>query len=326
MFAVYGNYRYGFNGMEKDDEVKGSGNSYTTYFRQYDPRLGRWLSIDPKPDAWQSHYTSMDNNPLMYTDPNGDDVILKDWKKSDRKMLINQLEHTTGLVIRYNRFTGNLTYARNADNTPVLRTYTSYSVIAQTKFISMVDNNMERNVVHGRSKDYSQYYQDADFIDPITGIRTSHSNVSPTDYWLLREGWKGDPAHKRAVDYSMIFFHETHHQSEYSWDEPDAGGCSTINGLIIVGTCGCETPAAFVNTIRNELNLPMRLTYDKVQDSKDNNVSYLPFLKGSKWNDNMQKATLDNLGKGHGTENYVKIKKSKTEDNSSTKSKNPRFL
>src|SRR5690554_7020950 len=39
-------YRYGFNGMEKDDQIKGKENSYTTEIRQYDPRLGRWLSID----------------------------------------------------------------------------------------------------------------------------------------------------------------------------------------------------------------------------------------------------------------------------------------
>ncbi len=30
---VADDYRYGFNGMEKDDEVGGSGNSYTTLFR-----------------------------------------------------------------------------------------------------------------------------------------------------------------------------------------------------------------------------------------------------------------------------------------------------
>jgi len=36
-----GDYRYSFNEMEKDDEVKGKGNSYTTTFRQYDARLGR---------------------------------------------------------------------------------------------------------------------------------------------------------------------------------------------------------------------------------------------------------------------------------------------
>ena len=33
--------------MEKDAEMHGEGNSYTTDFRQYDPRLGRWLSLDP---------------------------------------------------------------------------------------------------------------------------------------------------------------------------------------------------------------------------------------------------------------------------------------
>jgi hypothetical protein len=31
-------YRYGFNGQEKDDEVKGSGNSYNYTYRMHDPR------------------------------------------------------------------------------------------------------------------------------------------------------------------------------------------------------------------------------------------------------------------------------------------------
>ena len=42
-----GGYSYSFNGMETDHEVSGHGNSYTTQFRQYDPRLGRWKSLDP---------------------------------------------------------------------------------------------------------------------------------------------------------------------------------------------------------------------------------------------------------------------------------------
>lgn len=40
-------YRYAFQGMEKDDEVSGNGNSYTTQYRHFDPRLGRWKSLDP---------------------------------------------------------------------------------------------------------------------------------------------------------------------------------------------------------------------------------------------------------------------------------------
>ena len=68
-----GGYRYGFNGQEKDDEIKESGNSYTTEFRQYDPRLGRWLTIDPETRsfAWGSPYVSMSNNPISRVDPFG---------------------------------------------------------------------------------------------------------------------------------------------------------------------------------------------------------------------------------------------------------------
>jgi len=40
-------YVYGFQGQERDDEVKGDGNSYDFLFRIYDPRLGKFLSTDP---------------------------------------------------------------------------------------------------------------------------------------------------------------------------------------------------------------------------------------------------------------------------------------
>ncbi len=70
-------YRYGFNGMEKDDEIKGEGNSYTTYFRAYDPRIARWHSIDPeiaKYPEWSPYAVSFDN-PIVFKDSNGDDPI-----------------------------------------------------------------------------------------------------------------------------------------------------------------------------------------------------------------------------------------------------------
>jgi RHS repeat-associated protein len=67
-------YRYGFNGMERDDEMKGNGNSYTTEFRQLDPRIGRWLSMDPLNEISpsQSPYSFSNNNPIYGSDPNGD--------------------------------------------------------------------------------------------------------------------------------------------------------------------------------------------------------------------------------------------------------------
>jgi RHS repeat-associated protein len=40
-------YRYGFQGQEMDNEIKGEGNSLNYEFRMHDPRIGRFLSIDP---------------------------------------------------------------------------------------------------------------------------------------------------------------------------------------------------------------------------------------------------------------------------------------
>lgn len=74
---VGGGYRFGFNGMEMDDEVKGNGNSYDFGARIYDPRLGRWHSIDIlsiKYPGW-SPYNYALNNPIFYLDPDGLDII-----------------------------------------------------------------------------------------------------------------------------------------------------------------------------------------------------------------------------------------------------------
>jgi RHS repeat-associated protein len=40
-------YRYGFQGQEKDDELKGEGNSLNYTFRMHDPRIGRFFARDP---------------------------------------------------------------------------------------------------------------------------------------------------------------------------------------------------------------------------------------------------------------------------------------
>jgi RHS repeat-associated protein len=71
-------YRYGFNGQEKDDEIKGSGNHYSFGDYGYDPRIGRRWNIDPKSTKypWQSPYSAFNLNPIIYNDPNGKDGVL----------------------------------------------------------------------------------------------------------------------------------------------------------------------------------------------------------------------------------------------------------
>ena len=61
-----GDYRFGFQGQEQDDEVKGTGNSVNYKYRVHDPRLGRFLSIDPlAPDyPMYSPYHFSSNQPI----------------------------------------------------------------------------------------------------------------------------------------------------------------------------------------------------------------------------------------------------------------------
>ncbi len=67
-------YKYGFNGMEKTQEMYGDGNEYTTEYRQYDPRICKWLSPDPKMHLYpsMSSYLAYGDNPVLITDFDGD--------------------------------------------------------------------------------------------------------------------------------------------------------------------------------------------------------------------------------------------------------------
>lgn len=47
---------YGFQVQEKDDEVKGEGNSINYKYRMHDPRVGRFFAVDPLSDEYP-HYS-----------------------------------------------------------------------------------------------------------------------------------------------------------------------------------------------------------------------------------------------------------------------------
>jgi RHS repeat-associated protein len=80
-------YRYGFQGQEKDDEVKGEGNSVNYKYRMHDPRIGRWLSVDPlagKYAAW-SPYAFCYNSPINVIDVDGREGIVLSGSPGDHK-------------------------------------------------------------------------------------------------------------------------------------------------------------------------------------------------------------------------------------------------
>ena len=70
-----GEYRYGMNTQEKDNEIYGEGNSYSAEYWQYDARLGRRWNEDPVDVPSFSPYSCFANNPIWFSDVYGDSAV-----------------------------------------------------------------------------------------------------------------------------------------------------------------------------------------------------------------------------------------------------------
>ncbi|MBU3664218.1 MAG: RHS repeat-associated core domain-containing protein, partial [Bacteroidetes bacterium] len=71
-----GVYRFSFNGQERDDEIKGKGNSIDYDARILDLRLGRFLSVDPLTSKFPmlTPYQFASNTPAWGVDIDGEEV------------------------------------------------------------------------------------------------------------------------------------------------------------------------------------------------------------------------------------------------------------
>jgi len=73
-------YRFGFNGKMNDNDVKGLGNEQDYGMRIYDPRIGKFFSIDPLQAKypWYTPYQFAGNNPIKFVDLDGAEPLNPD--------------------------------------------------------------------------------------------------------------------------------------------------------------------------------------------------------------------------------------------------------
>jgi RHS repeat-associated protein len=142
-------YRYGFNGKEKDNEVKGTGNSLDFGARIYDSRLGRWLSLDPLqakyPDL--SPYNFCANNPTLFVDPDGKRIfIYYNTGELDKKgnAIIKKAEYKNGALVDKK---GNI-ISMPAGNEFASTVVATLNLISTTK----TGKNVVDNVVNSKKK------------------------------------------------------------------------------------------------------------------------------------------------------------------------------
>ncbi|MFK7002165.1 alpha/beta hydrolase family protein, partial [Flavobacterium oreochromis] len=70
-------YRYGFQGQEKDDQIKGEGNSLNYTFRMHDPRVGRFFALDPLAPKYphNSPYAFSENKVIAHIELEGSESV-----------------------------------------------------------------------------------------------------------------------------------------------------------------------------------------------------------------------------------------------------------
>ena len=104
-------YRYGFSGKENDNdnEVKGEGNQQDYGMRIYDPRVGRFLSVDrlTKQYAFYTPYQFAGNTPLQAVDLDGGEPEfvfaaskIRDYENNLRK---NDPAHTEDIILEHKK-------------------------------------------------------------------------------------------------------------------------------------------------------------------------------------------------------------------------------
>ncbi len=104
-------YRYGFQGQEMDNEIKGRGNSLNYKYRMHDPRIGRFFAVDPlaKKYPWNSSYAFSENVVINAVELEG----------TEKKIVVeNYVISSGGEIKRQRRSWGRVSYLSGHTTSP----------------------------------------------------------------------------------------------------------------------------------------------------------------------------------------------------------------
>lgn len=156
-------YRFGFNGYEKDDEMKGAGNWYSYGDYGYDSRIVQRPSPDPMTAKFPnfSPYAAFGNNPILFVDTDGEIFrIYYEIKNAEtgkttltyidfngtQAITENGAAYSTGVnqfvddvISSYNYIVGNGADAVGVDAEGVLQNLASRSEITNVKYTTVKD-------------------------------------------------------------------------------------------------------------------------------------------------------------------------------------------
>jgi RHS repeat-associated protein len=167
-FSAGTQYRYGFNGKENDNEVKGEGNQQDYGMRIYDPRLGKFLSVDPLTQRFPFYtpYSFAGNMPISAIDLDGSEprlTTIVDVKTQHRTHILT----IDVKVIGVENFSNKESYLDVATwANKVLARCFSKNNDANNTFVASL-NFTEVNEVDTKNDFYLEFRKDGKFFTPF---------------------------------------------------------------------------------------------------------------------------------------------------------------
>lgn len=147
-------YKYGFSGQENDNEISGEGNHLDFKYRAYDPRLGRFWSVDPLASkfAWNSSYAYAENRVIEGIDFEG----LEFMRKIDYNIATGQFNVQIDVKVKV--VADEEIKAQTQDMFGVDEKYGDYLEAAQNQYSSTVGgvNDPVRNIQYSGNLIYDE--------------------------------------------------------------------------------------------------------------------------------------------------------------------------
>lgn len=204
-YVAANNYRFGFNGKENDNDVKGEGNQQDYGMRIYDPRLVRFLSVDPITKKYPelTTYQFASNTPIQAVDLDGKEAFFIHGTASSPQAWTPKL---TNLITK--TFTNNThqdaTFSWQAESESYFNDEKDRSVAALHLVQHIIDYRKTNNIkdeeitLIGHSHGGNVAIQAAEMLYDKYGVSVNIVNFN-TPAWNANTDNRENPAHNPGI-------------------------------------------------------------------------------------------------------------------------------
>lgn len=285
-------YRYGFNGMEKDDEVKGQGNSLDFGARIYDSRLGRWSTEDPLTAKfpWSAPYSFVANKPILFVDIDGRDIVYLAGTENTFKPIVDKIRAESV------SFDNIISHLENSDNIFTIRVVNEEfwidkegNQIGEAEYLSQY-----RSIVLDRRRTSDESYESSVIEEFVHAFQFDYYSEGSHDYLEVFE------------NYGVTFIESEAKLIRYLVREE--------RGVTMIAYAGDDYLVSFMTEIEMGTNVQY-VTFYKDEDTYKYFDSYVDEFKKAHSSDGSPYGKGINPGKEPGVFNYLQRKKDTLKNN-----------